>query len=299
MNIAHIGNTAGIASTLALQQKRRGNSVEVFVFDDLTEKMFGGRIINYNSLFEKFWFHRKLNSYDIWHYHYPHGTLKKNLEKHKKKMKLLKHYHGSDIRIEGIIDNDFCLVSTPDLLKFTPNGNWLPNPLDLDFINKFQVNNFNQVGPIRIAHYPYYKINSQLADNYSKVLSSLANITDCSLTKIINVKHETALTMISQSDIIIGKLMPEMGWFSKFELEGMALRKPVIAYISDELYDKYKPPIFRTSVSTFKSDLLSLINDEEVRKELGSKGSDYVKKYHSVDKIVSSLDNYYHKVNYI
>jgi hypothetical protein len=296
MKIAHIGNTAGIPSTIALEQSKRGHIVDVFTFDDLTEKMFGGSRINYNSYFEKFWFHRKLNSYEIWHYHYPHGTLKKNLEKQRKKAKLLKHYHGSDIRTEGTIDNDFCLVSTPDLLKFTPNGIWLPNPLDLDLINKFKISNSDGNGPLRIAHYPYYEINRQLPDNYSQVFSSLASLTNCTFTKISGIAHSDALKMISESDIVVGKIMPEMGWFSTFELEGMALKKPIIAYISDELYEKYKPPVFRTSIATFKQGLLSLIEDENVRRELGSAGFEYVKKYHSCDKIVNVLDNCYKKI---
>jgi hypothetical protein len=294
MKIAHIGNTSGVASTLALRQTRRGDIVDVFIFDDLTQKMFGGQKINYNSRFEKFWFHRKLTSYDIWHYHYPYGTLKKNLEKQNNK--LLKHYHGSDIRGEGTTENDFCLVSTPDLLKFTPRGTWLPNPLDLSFIRKFETNSAHSSDPIRIAHYPYYEINSQQVDNYSDVLSYLTDKGKCSLIKVINISHENALRMIAQSDIVIGKIMPEMGWFSKFELEGMALKKPVIAYISDDLYKKYKPPVFRTSPSTFQSDLLHLIKDEETRKELGSKGFEYVRKYHSVEMIVDNLDGYYHKI---
>ena len=28
----------------------------------------------------------------------------------------------------------FCLVSTPDLLQYAPNGKWLPNAIDVDKI---------------------------------------------------------------------------------------------------------------------------------------------------------------------
>jgi len=42
---------------------------------------------------------------------------------------------------------------------------------------------------------------------------------------------------ISSSDIVIGKILPNVGWFGKLELEGMEVPKPVISYISDELYD--------------------------------------------------------------
>ena len=41
--------------------------------------------------------------------------------------------------------------------------------------------------------------------------------------------HLLALNKMSECDIIIGKILPNIGWFGKFELEGMALGKPVIA----------------------------------------------------------------------
>ncbi len=296
MRIAHIGNTAGTASKLALEQSKRGHIADIFVFDDLTKTMFGGHRINYNSRLAKFNFHRKLGSYDIWHYHYPFGTLKNNLEKKKGKIKLLKHYHGSDLRRTATIDKDFCIVATPDLLKFVPNGKWLPNPIDLNHIRQFRLNSLNSGRPIRIAHYPYYEINRQHHDNYNEVLSKLLKLNHCTLTKIIGVTHVEALRMIAESDLVMGKIMPEVGWFGTFELEGMALGKPVIAHVSDELYDKHKPPIFRTRIETLERDLLNLIEDKEERVELGLKGSEYVSKYHSFDTVVNNLDEYYEKI---
>ena len=38
--------------------------------------------------------------------------------------------------ILGRYDNDFCLVSTPDLLQYSPNGKWLPTPIDIAEINE-------------------------------------------------------------------------------------------------------------------------------------------------------------------
>ena len=51
--------------------------------------------------------------------------------------------------------------------------------------------------------------------------------------------------------------MPEMGWFSTFELEGMVLEKLDIAYVFNKLYEKYKPPIYRTTKDTFEKDLVN------------------------------------------
>ena len=47
MQIAHINNTAGIASIIAHGQKNYGNLVDVFVFNRKTQNLFGGTKINY------------------------------------------------------------------------------------------------------------------------------------------------------------------------------------------------------------------------------------------------------------
>jgi len=85
MRIAHIGNTAGIGSMLSKEQQKKGHNTNVFVFDDLTQHRFGGIKINFNSFFEKTLFYTRLKFYDIWHYHYPHGSLHVYLKKNSKK----------------------------------------------------------------------------------------------------------------------------------------------------------------------------------------------------------------------
>ena len=101
------------------------------------------------------------------------------------------------------------------------------------------------------------------------------------------------MQMIQRSDIVIGKIMPAVGWFGKFELEGMALRKPVIAYVSDYLYEKYRPPIYRTTKETLKEDLIKLMEDEQEINRLSNEGYEYVRKNHSIENIITSLNKYY------
>jgi glycosyltransferase involved in cell wall biosynthesis len=102
--------------------------------------------------------------------------------------------------------------------------------------------------------------------------------------------------LISTCDIVLGKIIPNIGWFGRFELEGMALGKPVIAYISDELYDKYKPPVFITTNQNFRQDLEALLEDTSVQHKLAKEGIQYVKEYHSTKKIVETLQNIYRQL---
>lgn len=301
MRIAHIGNTAGIGSIIAEEQKHMGFDSNVFVFDIMTQKMFGGIKINYTSIIEKVFFFTRLKFYDVWHYHYPYGSLNSYLQKNFKDRIFLKHYHGDDLRLTGKIDLDFCLVSTPDLLKYTPNGKWLPNPIDLNIISRIVgskndlKNHMNKKKGIkRIAHYPYYKnYGTSTTDLYSIVLDNLEKNHKCEVIKIINLPQPQALKMLYSTDILIGKIIPEIGWIGKTELEAMALGKSVIAYISDELYEKYRPPVYRTTTKTIEKDLIDLMLDESIQKKLSMEGPEYVKKYHDSTIVSNQVMEYY------
>ena len=102
-----------------------------------------------------------------------------------------------------------------------------------------------------------------------------------------------ALRIIASSDIIIGKIIPDVEWFGKFELEGMALGKPVIAYVSEGLYEKYKPPIYGTTKDSFIKDLQTFIEDRLERKRLSQRTNTY-RTNHSLESVVKTVMICYH-----
>ena len=295
MKIAHINNTAGIAATIAAAQVSFGNVSDVYVFNELIHRQFGGTKLNYWSPLDRWRFFKKLKDYDVWHYHYPYGSLKKALEKRKFDGAYLKHYHGNDLR--GQLDNDVCLVSTPDLLTYAPNGIWSPSPINLHDIDQVIKDGENEPNKVtKIAHYPFYK-NYPGHDYYSEVLSTLQSENHCKVVNILRQPHFETLKAIAGCDIVIGKILPEVGWFGKFELEGMALGKPVITYVSDELYDSYKPPVYRTNEVNFKNDLKELIGNDGERHRLAIEGRSYIEKNHNIVDICNSIDRIYKDLN--
>ncbi len=296
MRIAHIGNTAGIGSMLSKKQQQNNDKSDVFVFDDLTQSRFGGIKINYNSFIDKNLFYNKLKNYDVWHYHYPYGSLHNYLKKNSKKKIFLKHYHGSDLRMNRIQDLDFCLVSTPDLLNLAPNGKWLPIPVDLEKIEPIRISTVIDKKPLSISHYPYY-LNKPEWDYFTTTFTELEKENKLKVIKVINLNHDQSLAKIASSDIYVGKIIPEMGWFGTAETEALALGKPVIAYISDELFDIYRPPIFRTTRETFRRDMMDLLNDDTARKRLSEAGPVYIKKYHDLSIISTKVYEYYQCIN--
>ena len=293
MRIAHVNNTAGIASILSKHQRLLGNEADVFVFNKYLHRQFGGEKVSYYSPISRWKFFKKLRGYDLWHYHYPYGSLRRALEKRKEKKTYLKHYHGDDLR--GKYDNDFCLVSTPDLLDFAPNGEWFPTPLDLEHL-LYIPRNSDDSSPSRmpvVAHYPHYRLYQKYGDLYSNALQQLEKEGKCKIVILFDIPHEEVLKILSSCDLVVGKILPQIGWFGKFELESMALGKPVVAYVNTELFQRYNPPIYNTTKDTFKSDLESILSDIEEQRKLSKAGRLYVEKYHSANNLLRQLDRAY------
>ena len=292
MRIAHINNPSGIATDIAEEQRRLGHEVDIFVFNKIIFSQFGGIKYRYWSPVDRWKFFKKLKGYDVWHYHYPYGSLRRSLEKRNSGKIYLRHYHGNDLRSKK--EEDFCLVSTPDLLRYAPKGKWLPVPINLSEIMKavhdlsLEKIRERDNRKVKVAHYPYYK-NYSASDYYSEVLNNLEKDGKCTVINILQQRHSQALRLLSSSDVVIGKIMPDVGWFGKFELEGMTLGKSVIAYVSNELYEKYRPPIYTTTKSTFRSDLLALIENGQERKRLSIEGPKYITKNHSLGAIVRTV----------
>ena len=293
MRIAHINNISGVASLLAEEQSRLDYQTDVFVFNKKIFKQFGRNQIKYNyrSPISRWRFFRKLDGYDIWHYHYPYGSLKRSLEKRYSDRIYLKHYHGDDLR--GKQEDDFCVVSTPDLLKYAQNGKWLPNPIKVPDLVPKSTEQHNRIP--RVAHYPHYKMYAA-EDYYSHALKSLEDKKKCEVIRILHLPYDQALATISTCDIVVGKILPSIGWIGKFELEAMALGKPVIGFVSDELYEKYKPPLYRTTKESFREDLEALLEDKNERDRLAVEGPAHIQENYNVQDIVKTLQTYYDNI---
>jgi glycosyltransferase involved in cell wall biosynthesis len=305
-SIVHIGTIGGVAVSLAEEQRRRGYTVTAALcFDDMLHRQYGGMMINYSKftafrgekkIHPLWWLDRRkmyniLEKSEIWHYHYPYGALKSDIESRVKGHKLMKHYHGDDIRNKH--DDDYCLVATPDLLAFTPNGVWVPNPVDVDSVARFR-RPFEPRKIPKVAHYPHYKnYGADLYPNYYNALYELEKEGKCQVVEVLRMEYSKALELVSQCDIVMGKILPSIGWFGRFELEGMALGKPVVTFVNDELFERYRPPVHRTRKETLKEDLQALLSDQDMQNKLSARGTKYVTEMHSTSRVCQLLDKCY------
>lgn len=73
----------------------------------------------------------------------------------------------------------------------------------------------------------------------------------------------------------------------------MLLEQLDIAYVFNILYEKYKPPVYKTTKDTFEKDLVNVLEEEKRQKKLAVEGKTYVCKTHAIDKVVYMIKKYY------
>jgi glycosyltransferase involved in cell wall biosynthesis len=237
-----------------------------------------------------FFFLKCLRDYDIFHLHsesifaaeFRDIPLLKKLGK-----KIIFHFHGSDIRGKKMHPRiklaDAHLVSTPDLLEYVPDGIWIPQPIDLDYWKSLSVEKKEKA--INIIHAP----SQRKKKGTDLILSTLEELKGegypVELSLIEGKSYESLKSYYQKGDIFLDQIL--IGTYGNFSIEGMALKKPVCVFITEEASRLYPEelPVMNTSPGNLKQNLIKLIEDEKLRKELGEKGRAYVEKYHDVQKI--------------
>jgi len=111
--------------------------------------------------------------------------------------------------------------------------------------------------------------------------------------EVFGVSHWEAMKIYSTADVIVDQLM--IGSHGAFACEAMALGKPVVCYILDELINTYDAgfPIVNANPKNIYSVLEELIVSPEKRNEIGKKSRAYVEKIHDVRVVARKLLDIY------
>ncbi len=110
--------------------------------------------------------------------------------------------------------------------------------------------------------------------------------------------NEEAKRIYEAADIIADQFIG--GEYGLFAIEAMALGKPVLCYLREDLFKYHKAwseiPIINANPENIKGNLLKLIENPELRLELGRRGRAFVEKYHSYQYMGSVFDKIYRKL---
>ena len=315
--ILHIGSVAGVPQNISAAQRRLGRRSDVLSFEyhdfgyptdfhypiklDYSSKrsIYLSNPINLLQKMPRLFPIAK--DYDLLHFHYSSGLpfgldfpLWRLLHK-----KVVIHHHGTDIRYKGEhwFLNRFAqriFVSTPDLLEWSQNAIWIPNPLDLELYPYVGVKEKqeNDADPIKINHAPSKRILKGTEDVLRAVKQLKSQGYNIKLFLVENTPHKEALEYYKQADIVIDQLL--IGWYGMVAQECMALGKPVCVYLREDL-EGYIPshPMLNTTRDNIVNNLKQLIEDAALRANLGEKGRIYVEKVHNSAKIAHMLSDPY------
>lgn len=127
-----------------------------------------------------------------------------------------------------------------------------------------------------------------------EILKALKKVTwDYELILVEGKTQEEAIEIYKKADIIIDQI--SVGTYGVFAIEAMALGKPVITYISDEMRETLPDelPIVSADFDTLPEVIDGLVSDGEKRYELGLAGRQYAERFHDNKRVAAYLAKIY------
>lgn len=262
--------------------------------------------------------------YDCFHFHYAHSLLPFGLDLMLLKSlnkKIFFEFHGSELR--GQINNikypyfhnisqvkrqsklikkeieyaDGIILHDIELKPHLPDTN-IPIhivPLRVDLSRLTPVFPDVKVKKPVVVHAPSNR-GSKGSNWIIEAANKLKDQIDFVLVE--NKSQDEAIEIYKKADIIIDQI--SVGAYGVFAIECMALGKPVLSYISEEVRNSLPDtcPIQNIEPNTIYDVLYELSSNSILRRELGIQGRHYVEEYHDYIKNAQILKSIY-EMNYL
>jgi hypothetical protein len=204
--------------------------------------------------------------------------------------------YGSDKKIRQMVG--YCLryanaaLSMGDMTEYTPNSinNTFYWPLDPSKITPVYESGNPKVRIIHSTHHPRYKGTRFLLETLDRLRREGC---DFEYVYVTDVGNEEARRLYATADIFAEQFI--IGWHGFTAVEMMALGKPVLCYIRKKEYlpNWTKCPIVNTNPDNLYENLKTLIENKELRLELGRKGREYVEEVFSLEKFGERMEVIY------
>ena len=205
-------------------------------------------------------------------------------------------------RADFIIGAGHCLDGMPrwDLLT----TNYYPIDTESWAPGDYQSDANGRNGEVTIFHSPNHRWlkGTELLERACRELEQEGHKIRLVLAE--KVPNAEVRRLLAQSDILAEQF--GMPWYGLNAMEGMSLAKPVMSDLSDTRYTepflRYtgldECPIINTPFNQIKDKLRMLIENPQLRRELGEAGRRYVLKYHSYQAVGRMWEAIYRKVWY-
>jgi len=168
-------------------------------------------------------------------------------------------------------------------------------------ISEYSTNNGIN-GYVKIFHTP----NHKTIKGSEYILNSINELIDeglkIELIIVQNQKNDELMKSLKDGDILISQIIGS--GYALSGIEGMTLGLPVIGNLSHPIYTRVfryysflnECPILSSPYEDLKSNIKLLVENPELRKELGQLGRKYVEKYHSYKAAQYMFTNIFKKL---
>ncbi len=182
------------------------------------------------------------------------------------------------------------LVTDPELKTYCPEAKIVPRAIDLEYWPYVGVKEHNE--PPLIIHAP----SRRTVKGTEMLMQALGRLQNRGIGFRLqlgeNMTHAEAREVYMQEDIVVEQL--RIGWYGVLSVEAMALGKPVLAYVREDLrHHLPHPPLVMTSPDTVEHDLETLIADPGRRMELSRRARQYVEEVHDSRQVAAQLVDIY------
>lgn len=150
---------------------------------------------------------------------------------------------------------------------------------------------------IKIFHGPNH-VTIKGSKHFIKAIDELkAEGYNVELVLVQKIPNSEVLKLIAECDIVADQLI--IGWYAMTAIEGMALGKPILCYLHQDLLDLYCEQevlkeedisIINCNFRTVKEKIKHLLDHPELINDLGKKSRSFVEKYHSLEYIGKIFD---------
>ena len=267
-------------------------------------------------LFSLVFLPKLIHDFDIFHFTYRLSILPFNLDVYLLKLcekKIVMHFVGDDVRPgPNAYENEKkkkkiqfwekyadAIISFPEYSQLQTKEYYIiPLGYDLDYWKPFTSTRVKKGDSIMIVHAPsdqekkgtaYVKeaVELLMSEGYNIEFKLLENLSNSEVREWINI-----------SDIVIDQLL--VGWYGVFAIESMALAKPTVCFIDEKYRRKVEYgkiiPLVSATPQTLYNTLKMLIENPDLRSDIGEKSRKYVEEVHDSKKAAQQLLQLYQRL---
>jgi glycosyltransferase involved in cell wall biosynthesis len=155
-----------------------------------------------------------------------------------------------------------------------------------------------RVGKLKILHAPNHRAIKGTQYFLDAVEELRKEGLEIELNLLERVPNEEVKRAMASVDLVADQLI--IGWYAMFALEGMAMEKPVLCYLREDLKELYvasgliaadEIPIIDCSPATVKESIRNLALHRDKLPEIGKRSREYVIKHHSTQAVGRIFDD--------